>query len=111
MLIQWWLQHNGKESVLDYGPRFTLAEPDGRTVWSLDLPGDYSFPNDRGLELKWHALVENGGAILDARSPHAFDLYFVKAAKRVSFSVTCDADRKWRVTETARSDYSPTLTP
>lgn len=105
VLVQWWLQR-GAPPKMELGARFSLVQPNGRSVWSLDVPGDYSVPEDRLMELKWLWLMQKAGVILPSSVPSAFDLYFVKEAKRVSFAVTRTEKGTWKVAETARCEFS-----
>jgi hypothetical protein len=109
-LAQWYRFDSGgagEESRI--GARFLLLDGNLRLVWSLELPDDYSFPQDlqaRGLlldEIKKH------GCILPTGAPRRFEIRHVRAGSRVTYEVMEDASTPagWRVREVERAVYEP----
>jgi sugar lactone lactonase YvrE len=90
------------------GATFVLLDLQGRPVWSLELPNDYtrSDPESRN---KLHELLAEGRGIVRADEARKFALFFAAPSQRVSFSVTQTASGDWTVKETGRSGY--TLVP
>ncbi len=103
ILTHWWLWTS------EAGARFTLVDPQGKPVWSLDLPGDYEIPGDREAESRLSRSIRENGAILRSDVPGRFELRFVADKKRVTFEVKRAPGSKtgWRVREVARADYDP----
>jgi sugar lactone lactonase YvrE len=88
------------------GARFTLISPDGKPVWSLDLPDDYDVPGDEEAEDRLRRAIRDKGAILRSDQAGRFELRFVKAARRVTFAVARGEDGKWSVSEVDRRAYA-----
>ena len=87
------------------GARFTLVDPTGKSVWSLDWPSDYRVPNDEKAEIQlWKELHEHG-AILRCDQRGQFDLWCGRDAEQVTFSVRPDEAGKCLVNESNREPY------
>jgi hypothetical protein len=99
-LVHWLRALRGTDS---YGARFTLIDLKGRPVWKLDLPADYSFPDDSTAQGRVIERMQREGAILAARSPGRFEVRFVKARQRVRFAVSRTPDGGWTALEEGRT--------
>lgn len=101
VLLHWWRYQSP-----DSGARFTLIDLDGKTVWSLELPRDYTVPGDEKKQDALRDDIRNTGAILEAGT-NQFTLRFVAEAKKVTFSIAEDKDNpgKWLARELTREPY------
>ncbi len=119
ILIQWWRYDYGNRLLRTFvmtnpriGARFTLIEPDGKPVWTLDLPDDYMVGDDEARE-RLRQAIETHGAILRADEPGRFEIRRVKDGVRATFSVSRGGDGSWSVKEVERHPYvqPPTSPP
>jgi sugar lactone lactonase YvrE len=101
-LMHWWRFDSG-----EVGARFTLVGLEGRPVWSLELPRDYTLPGNEKAEEQRRDWIRRHGALLAADRPAEFELRFVSEGRRVRFSVR-RTDKGWQVTEVSRQPYLPT---
>jgi hypothetical protein len=108
-LLHWWRYDWNKPGVL--GARFTLIGLDGKPVWSLERPDDYSIPGDREAEVSQMHRIWQTGAILPSDGPGRFVLRFMKPAERVTFAVSRGPDGKWNVSEADRRRYVEPAAP
>lgn len=99
-LLHWWRFDRSE------GARFTLIDPVGKPVWSLELPEDYQSLNEDERD-RIQAEIRANGAILRTDQAGSFDLRFVAAAQRVHFTVTRAPDGSWEVVERGRTPYTP----
>lgn len=102
ILVHWWGWYKDQT-----GGRFTLVGPDGKTVWSHDLPGDYTAPNNEELAKQRREWIWENGAILNSEQPGEFEIRFMTADQRVRFRVSPGASGGWTTTEVARQPYLP----
>jgi hypothetical protein len=102
-LLHWWRFSDQEPGRL--GARFTLIGLDGKPVWSLELPDDYSIPGDRKAEQRLMDKVLETGAILRTDQAGQFDLWFLRAARRVTFAVVRGPNGVWKVAEVGRRPY------
>ena len=100
LLEHWYTYQEGKR-----GGVFVLADFSGHRIWSLDLPKDYTIPDDDDAEDKLVEEIELDGAILDAKTDGEFEIRCVKAGERVRYKVEPDGDSGWKVREISRSKY------
>lgn len=105
-LVHWWRYDQGTEKS---GALFTLCDFDGGSVWSLELPGDYTIANNEEAESRLQRKVRQSGAILRASEPGLFELWFAATGERVRFEARRDpaAPKGWSVKELAREKYAP----
>ncbi len=108
-VVHWWRYDRPRGRKL--GARFTLIEPDGKQVWSLDLPDDYESGGDENADERLIASVRRSGGILGSDEPGRFDLRFAKSGQRVTYSVVRKAGGAWVVSEVARRPFVETATP
>jgi hypothetical protein len=104
-LIHWWLYAEKT------GGRFTLVDLAGKPVWTLNLPQDYSIPNDEDAEDRLQDYIREHGAILRSDEPNRFDLRLVAEGKRAAFRVipATDSPTGWEVSEIGRSNFVLTI--
>jgi len=96
------------------GAIFALLDPEGSTVWRLDLPEDYMVRNDEGAQYRLLSEVRRPGVILDSNESGRFEVRFVAESQRVTFAVEKAPDQakdKWRVREVGRAPYVPASQP
>ena len=105
-LLHWWRYD---QDTRKSGALFMLCDLDGNSVWSLELPGDYTIANDEEAESRLRGMVRESGAILRASEPGIFELWFAAAGERVRFEALRDpaAPKGWSVKELAREKYEP----
>ena len=60
-LIHWWRYDQDTRKC---GALFMLCDLEGSPVWKLELPADYSIPDNGEAESRLHHVVRNSGAIL-----------------------------------------------
>lgn len=102
-LLHWWRYRLGDHRPSD--ARFTLIDLDGKPVWSHELPGDYPESDDNGAVNGQRRALNESGAILKNARAGQFDLWFFKAASRVTFAVKQRPNGEWTVTEVGRRAY------
>jgi hypothetical protein len=104
-LVHWW-RHEYTRGGSRTGARFTLADLAGGTVWSLDLPDDYTQGGPGGVR-RVREDLERAGGILGTGPPGRFALRFYREKQRVTFEVARGeaAGRGWRVKEAAREPF------
>lgn len=102
-LVHWWLF--GEEP----GGKFTLLLPDGRVTWTLNLPGDYSVPDNQQAEWKLRDDIEKRGAILSTDQRTQFDLWHVRDRQRVTYRVRPRDGKpgEWDAVEIGRTPFEP----
>jgi hypothetical protein len=84
------------------GARFTLIDPDGRSVWTLDLPTDYqAAAGDRKAQEHASRLMSKT-AILDLASPLEFEIRHAATSERVRYRLEGNESTGWRVKEISR---------
>ena len=103
-LVQWWHSAGEKRGAL-----FTLCDLDGRTVWSWELPDDYTVTDDEEAESRLWRRVRESGAILSSSVPGSFDVWSAAAGERIRFEILNDgaAPTGWAAREVAREKYAP----
>ena len=99
-------------AVLQFGTsrtwaaRFILVDEQGRQVWTMDVPDDYT--GREAIYGPWESMsqthLRDNPAILRVQDPGRFHLRLFKRNERVTFSVSRAKD-KWIVTEVSRVDY------
>ncbi|RYD77219.1 MAG: hypothetical protein EOP84_15830 [Verrucomicrobiaceae bacterium] len=89
------------------GALFLLVDQEGKTVWSLDLPDDYTASGDDLLKWRIRRTLEENGAILEVGQEGRFSLWFAAESKKVTFQVSRTEGEKtgWNVVEVAREPY------
>jgi sugar lactone lactonase YvrE len=105
-LIHWWRYDWEKEQKR--GARFALIGPEGKEVWSLDLPLDYDTGDDEKAGETLTASLRRSGGILSSDRPGRFELRFVRDAQRVTFRVSRLASGTWSVSEVQRRPFVET---
>jgi hypothetical protein len=107
-LLQWWTFAYGSDYRHFIGTRFTLVDLEGVPVWTLDLPADYTLPDDKEGEKHLRNEMSDHGAVLGCDEPGRFEIGLVGDGHRVIFEVTQDAAAKtgWKVVEVARAEWS-----
>jgi hypothetical protein len=90
------------------GAQFALLDRRGRTVWHLDLPGDYG---DADTARRLWRESAGAGSILRTDQPGRFDVWFVAAGARITFAVAADPAGGWAVREVGRAPYAPPAPP
>jgi len=107
ILLHWWRSTPGTNDG-DRGARFTLIDPNGETVWSLDLPKDYMRQDDEDGQFRLKQEIDESGGILRADQPGCFELRFVAENRRVTFAVERRPNGQWNVREIGRQQYAIT---
>ncbi|MGV3722129.1 MAG: hypothetical protein ACO1SX_14560 [Actinomycetota bacterium] len=102
ILVHWWRY----ESFKTRGAAFTLIDPDGRTVWRLELPEDYEIPGDPDGTDSLMEEVRSQRDFLSTAGERRFSLRFVRAGQQVSYQITSGAGATWSVAEVGRKPYS-----
>jgi hypothetical protein len=108
LILTHWLRQD-----LDEGPqgaRFTLVGTDGKPVWTLELKDDYKTPDEHAQRLLMDSIRQTG-TVLRGDKPGEFSIWFVKEAKRVTFSAKPDGKGAWTVAETGRRDEPRKVDP
>lgn len=108
-LVQWWrFESKGPSNNWKYGTRFTIIDFEGKPVWSLELPQDYTIANDEKANDALHDEIGESGAILQCDKSLQFELRHVASAKRVTYQISKDgtAPSGWTVKEIAKKDYN-----
>lgn len=105
-LVHWWRYDQDTRKC---GALFMLCDFDGRSVWSLELPADYTIPSDDEAESRLRRRVQQSGAIVRASDLGIFELWFAATGERVRFEALRDpvAPVGWSVRELAREKYQP----
>ena len=89
-----------------WGARFILVDEQGRQVWTMDVPDDYTVR--QAIYGPWESMsqthLRDNPAILRVQDPGRFELRLFKSNKCVTFSVNREGD-KWAVAEISRVDY------
>jgi hypothetical protein len=104
VLVHWWRYDSNK-----VGAMFSLLDLEGRGIWSLALPEDYTIAGDEAAEDRLRDEIRAEGAILENKEPGVFEIRFAAAADRVRFKVDRDPEVEsgWRVREISRAKYQP----
>lgn len=104
-LVQWVLTTKGKSGESLTGARFTLVDAAIKSVWTLDLPGDYTIRNDAEASQRLYYDMLLHGAILDTARPATFEIQQAASRRRITFAVEQDGSQsgKWNAHETART--------
>ncbi len=89
------------------GATFSLLDPQGRVVWTLDRPRDYQVPGNGRRKSELHRSILNHGAILDVRHAGRFEVRFANPPERVTFAVRRlgESATDWSVNEIARGRW------
>jgi len=107
-LAWWWsLEFSNPVASGHYteGGVFTLHDPEGETVWSLELRGDYTVPEDEKAQGRLKRFLRQNPPILDV-SRGRFSLWFVEDEQRVEFEVSPGEDASsWIVERGAAVDH------
>ena len=105
VLVQWW-RCDASEVV---GTTFSILDFKGRRLWSLELPKDYTIPDDEAAEERLRDEIREDGAILETKENGEFEIRQVAAGERVRFKVARDpkAENAWAVKEISRAKYQP----
>lgn len=88
-----------------YGALFTLIDLDGKPVWTLGLPNDYTalYNAEADRDLTWYLMKHP--AILRSHSPKRFEIRSFAKNQRIEFGVNQDATGSWVVSEVSRTVY------
>jgi sugar lactone lactonase YvrE len=105
ILLHWW-RSNPSEPDGDVGARFTLIDLKGETVWTLDLPNDYTRRDNEEAEGRLREEIRRAGAVLPTDRSGHFDLRFAAENQRVTFAVERRPNGQWTVREIARQKYA-----
>lgn len=95
ILLNWW---RFDEKM---GASFSLVDANARSVWRLDLPGDYELGGSEASQDTLREAMQTQGAILGV-GPSRFVLRHVKAGLRVTYAI-----RDGKVEKTEQAPYVP----
>ncbi|MCW1922721.1 hypothetical protein OKA05_09165 [Luteolibacter arcticus] len=103
ILVQWWYSDE------DSGTLFSLVDLQGKPVWSLPLPRDYTIPGDEKAEDRLHDEIQSDSAILSIGEAGTFTLRLVAEAVQADYHVTRDGntDPGWKVSRVSNKPYTP----
>lgn len=107
VLLHWWSFDLKTENL---GGRFTLLDPgqgSAKPVWVLDLPRDYNIPGNEKAQDRLMDEISKDSAILETTASRQFTLRFVREQRRVTFRVSAEPGRGWRVIRFRSTPYIP----
>ncbi|NOT28832.1 MAG: hypothetical protein HOP15_00115 [Planctomycetes bacterium] len=106
LVLVHWYRHGSDAASRSLGATFQMLDAERRPVWNLDLPHDYETRGDREAESLLIGEVFQNGAIL-ATDSGEFVLRHAAEGQRVTYSVACDAQGRWTVSEAKREPFGP----
>ncbi len=102
VLFHWWFsnyEHEAKSSNDAYsreGGVFTLVNPKGETVWSLERRTAYTIPNNETEDDKLESLVKSHSPLLSTSTEGRFTLWFPKQGMSTTF-MAIQRQGTWKV--------------